>query len=121
MQKHSGPKDTDLEAGLAFSCARTSKGSKGGVTSHDIFNDIIKYTLQWFRFHDVFSLIHIILLFSDALISERPTVPVNVASIQGIDGGKDTCPRCGGQVFHAERMLSKVWPLKHFVQNRQWN
>ena len=25
MQKHSGPKDTDLEAGLAFSCARTSK------------------------------------------------------------------------------------------------
>ena len=66
------------------------------------------YTLQWFRFHDVFSLIQIILLFSDALISERPTVPVNVASIQGIDGGKDTCPRCGGQVFHAERMLSKV-------------
>jgi len=44
---------------------------------------------------------------NDALISERPTVPVNVASIQGIDGGKDTCPRCGGQVFHAERMLSK--------------
>ena len=73
------------------------------------------------RFHDVFSFIHIILLFSDALISERPTVPVNVASIQGIDGGKDTCPRCGGQVFHAERMLSKVWPLKHFVHNRQWN
>ena len=74
------------------------------------------YTLQWFRFHDVFSIMHITLLFSDALISERPTVPVNVASIQGIDGGKDTCPRCGGQVFHAERMLSKVWPLKHFSQ-----
>ena len=25
MQKHSGPKDMDSEAGLAFSCARTSK------------------------------------------------------------------------------------------------
>lgn len=46
---------------------------------------------------------------ADSLISDRstPTLAQDVSSIQGNPGDKDTCPRCGGMVFHAERMLSK--------------
>lgn len=39
--------------------------------------------------------------------NDRPSLSVNTTSIRGDAGGKDTCPRCGGQVFHAEKMLSK--------------
>jgi len=42
----------------------------------------------------------------ETAINDRPTLAINTASIRG-DGGKDTCPRCEGEVFHAERMLSK--------------
>ncbi len=38
---------------------------------------------------------------------DRPLMSSDPASIPGRDGAKDTCPRCGGQVFHAEKMLSK--------------
>lgn len=38
---------------------------------------------------------------------DRPNLESNVAAIQGGPGNKDTCPRCTGIVFHAERMLSK--------------
>jgi len=39
--------------------------------------------------------------------ADRPTLDPNVNSIRGDPTSKDTCPRCGGIVFHAERMLSK--------------
>ncbi len=38
---------------------------------------------------------------------ERPHLTSDLTSIPGREGAKDTCPRCGGQVFHAEKMLSK--------------
>ncbi len=43
---------------------------------------------------------------------ERPHLVSDLAAIPG--RGKDSCPRCGGQVFHAEKMLSKknVSPAK---------
>ena len=44
---------------------------------------------------------------SDAPVRDRPTLATNTATIRGDPANKDTCPRCGGLVFHAERMLSK--------------
>ena len=38
---------------------------------------------------------------------DRPNLTTNTTSIRGDPQNKDTCPRCGGIVFHAERMLSK--------------
>lgn len=46
-------------------------------------------------------------LFSDSGAPDRPTLAINTSSIRGDPSHKDTCPRCGGLVFHAERMLSK--------------
>jgi len=43
----------------------------------------------------------------DDSINDRPTLDLNTTSIRGDPANKDTCPRCGGIVFHAERMLSK--------------
>ncbi len=40
-------------------------------------------------------------------LSQKPHLVFNTAAIPGADGDKDTCPRCGGMVFHAEKMLSK--------------
>ena len=45
--------------------------------------------------------------FSETLTNDRPTVAINVSTIQGNPEDKETCPRCGGIVFHAEKMLSK--------------
>jgi len=42
----------------------------------------------------------------ETAINDRPHLAINTASIRG-DGGKDTCPRCDGEVFHAEKMMSK--------------
>ena len=47
------------------------------------------------------------LFFSETLTNDRPTVAINVSTIQGNPEDKETCPRCGGIVFHAEKMLSK--------------
>ncbi|CAB4065063.1 Cysteine and glycine-rich protein 3,Cysteine and glycine-rich protein 2,Cysteine and glycine-rich protein 1,Muscle LIM protein Mlp84B [Lepeophtheirus salmonis] len=41
----------------------------------------------------------------DSRSNDRPNLCTNTAIITGT--GKDACPRCGGQVFHAEKMLSK--------------
>ena len=38
---------------------------------------------------------------------DRPNLTTNTTSIRGDPQNRDTCPRCGGIVFHAERMLSK--------------
>ena len=35
-------------------------------------------------------------MFRETAINDRPTLAVNTTSIRG-DGGKDTCPRCGGE------------------------
>jgi len=43
-------------------------------------------------------------IFSESGINDRPVLIVDTTTIQG---GKDSCPRCGGSVFHAEKMLSK--------------
>ena len=43
----------------------------------------------------------------DAGMYDRPNLTTNTTSIRGDPQNKDTCPRCGGIVFHAERMLSK--------------
>jgi len=40
-------------------------------------------------------------------IADRPHISPNVALIQGGSDDKETCPRCNGKVFHAEKMLSK--------------
>ena len=48
-----------------------------------------------------------LLFLSETLINDRPTVAINVSTIQGNPEDKETCPRCGGIVFHAEKMLSK--------------
>jgi hypothetical protein len=45
--------------------------------------------------------------FSENALAERPTQAIDTSCIQGPQGGKDTCPRCGGSVFHAEKMMSK--------------
>ena len=40
--------------------------------------------------------------------SQKPHLALDVSTIQGSGAGdKDACPRCGGLVFHAEKMLSK--------------
>jgi len=44
---------------------------------------------------------------ADAGMYDRPNLTTNTTSIRGDPQNKDTCPRCGGIVFHAERMLSK--------------
>jgi len=43
----------------------------------------------------------------DDSITDRPTLDINTTSIRGDPAHKDTCPRCEGIVFHAEKMLSK--------------
>jgi len=43
----------------------------------------------------------------EASIAERPTLVFDTKAIKGDEDDKETCPRCGGKVFHAERMLSK--------------
>ena len=42
-----------------------------------------------------------------SLAVDRPHLTSDLRCIPGGSGGKDTCPRCGGQVFHAEKMLSR--------------
>ena len=44
---------------------------------------------------------------SESKISDRPTLVFDTKAIKGDAKDKDTCPRCKGKVFHAERMLSK--------------
>jgi len=43
----------------------------------------------------------------EASVSDRPTLVHDYKAIKGEEEDKETCPRCGGKVFHAERMLSK--------------
>jgi hypothetical protein len=40
----------------------------------------------------------------EASLNERPTLSFDTSVIKG---GKECCPRCGGSVFHAEKMMSK--------------
>lgn len=41
-------------------------------------------------------------------VADRPTLAINTTTIKGdAEDAKETCPRCGGKVFHAEKMLSK--------------
>lgn len=43
----------------------------------------------------------------EASVSDRPTLVFDTKLIKGDTEDKETCPRCGGKVFHAERMMSK--------------
>jgi len=43
----------------------------------------------------------------EASIADRPTLLFDTAAIPGGDDDKETCPRCGGKVFHAEKRKSK--------------
>jgi len=43
----------------------------------------------------------------EASVADRPTLVSDTKAIKGEEDDKETCPRCGGKVFHAERMLSK--------------
>lgn len=40
-------------------------------------------------------------------IADRPNITSDTGLIKGGVDDKDSCPRCGGKVFHAEKMLSK--------------
>lgn len=44
---------------------------------------------------------------SEASVADRPTMVFDTRAIKGGEKDKETCPRCLGKVFHAERMLSK--------------
>jgi len=43
----------------------------------------------------------------DSNIADRPTLALDTKTIQGNKEDKETCPRCNGKVFHAEKMMSK--------------
>ena len=45
--------------------------------------------------------------FSESSIADRPTLVFDTKAIEGDANDKETCPRCKGKVFHAEKMLSK--------------
>ena len=51
--------------------------------------------------------------------SQKPHLAVDVSTIRGAADDKDTCPRCGGLVFHAEKMLSKSAVRKHSRSSRK--
>ena len=65
---------------------------------------IIRTQVQKADFHKI---TYLYLFYRESLVNDRPTLAINTSSIQGNPAEKDTCPRCGGMVFHAERMLSK--------------
>ena len=79
------PKATGLEVARAFYSVETRKYR---VSQHVLANN-----LECFH--------------SEAGMYDRPNLTTNTTSIRGSPDNKDTCPRCGGIVFHAERMLSK--------------
>jgi len=43
----------------------------------------------------------------DSNIADRRTLVQDTKTIQGDKEDKETCPRCNGKVFHAEKMMSK--------------
>merc|ERR1719206_283044 len=43
----------------------------------------------------------------DSSITDRRTLVQDTKTIQGNKEDKETCPRCNGKVFHAEKMMSK--------------
>jgi len=43
----------------------------------------------------------------ESSVADRPTMVFDTKAIKGGSEDKETCPRCEGKVFHAEKMLSK--------------
>ena len=133
MEKPLEPKVMDLEEVLGFFSVETRKIIKLGKfsVSQQVFlvkisnprnlnlfvsKYVIRYiftnfsSFLWFwnlLGHPVSLIKRKVTFFRDAGMYDRPNLTTNTTSIRGDPQNKDTCPRCGGIVFHAERMLSK--------------